>query len=255
MAWRLKNRIFFISLAIGLFNTAFAQTQPSSSLWQIEFGFGPSWYHANSAHTQVTSIERDADKVHSVASTPVYKLGAGYHLFNTTFSKRHFLNDLLLELNWYYSKGSINGAVWQYDNAEFNNYSFRTPFTSNRIMLDIKPSLFTFHHLTPYPILGAGMAWTRIAYREAITNPAIPADSFIDLKPATKTQFAYDLGFGLRYPVDHHLSVFMEYLYTNLNNLTPSKRSNSSNSAVTILKAPSFSTYNQSLLFGFNWTF
>lgn len=70
---------------------------------------------------------------------------------------QRFFQTCLLELNLYQTYTTATGDVWQYELPPFDNFNFDLPVTSTRLMLDIKPHLLTWHHIT-YPqctILGA----------------------------------------------------------------------------------------------------
>ena len=120
-------------------------------------------------------------------------------------------------------------------------------------MLDVKPSLLMLHQLSLYPIFGVGPGWTQFAYHEQVASSDVSGNSFVSLSPKTQVNMAYDLGFGGRYAFGKHLAATVEYIFTYLNTIKPSNQSASLQSNVSIVQAPSFSVYDQSLLFGISW--
>ncbi len=162
-------------------------------------------------------------------------------------SPRPYLNHLLLEANVYQTFTTLKGNVWQFELPEFNNYSFRAPITSTRLMLDVKPSLFTWSRISPYAILGAGVAWNSVSYRETATAAGISPDSALSLSNNTTTQVAWDVGAGFNVSITDYLSATAEYVYTFLGHGSPA---NGTANDIRLAAAPRFSLQTQSLLFG-----
>jgi opacity protein-like surface antigen len=211
---------------------------------------GPNWAHTPSTYLVVSPFETDSVLKNNISNSATWKLGVGYHFFADQLQQRSFFNDFLVELNFYQSWATINGNVWQYQLPQFNNFTFKAPLTSYRLMLDVKPGLFTVSRISLYPILGIGNSWNDIAYNETVTGTGVPAGSNYLLGRSTNTNFAYDLGVGLRADITEHISASLEYLYSNLGNISPSSTSKNSNA---IISAPTFDVYNQSLLLGISW--
>lgn len=220
---------------------------------QFDGAIGPTWYHANTGHVVVSPIERDSSLLNGTASTAIYRLGMGYRLSDGEQPLPGYIKDILFQLNWYFSTTTFKGVVWQSGESIFNNYTFRAPITNNRAMLDVKLSILTLHQLSLYPILGIGPEWTQFAYHERVASTDVSANSFVSLNPKTQVNMAYDLGFGGRYALGKHLGVTAEYIFTMLSTVKPSTTRASSLSNVTIVQEPSFSIYDQSLLFGVGW--
>jgi opacity protein-like surface antigen len=126
-----------------------------------------------------------------------------------------------MELNLYQSSETARGSVWQFQKPAFNNYSFSTPVSSTRLIFDIKPGLFTRYYLT-HPILGIGKAWNKVSYRESVTGAGVPPKSYNSLGSATQSNFACDLGVGVSLKMAGNLYATLEYIYSNLGNMTPS---------------------------------
>ena len=224
----------------------------SSSLPDVEFSAagGFNWVNSNNNNLYVSSYETDSNKVTHVSNNAFWKVGVGYYVLNDYLQDRSFLNSLLTELNFYHSSATVKGDVWQYQLPQFNNYNFRTPITSRRLMLDFKPTLFTFYHFSPYFVLGAGIAWNATSYQQSITAANIDPTSYISLGKRTNTNMAYDAGFGVKGDITSHLSASVEYLYTQMGKVTPSALSQG---VTTVMKAPTFTVRSQAVLFGLSW--
>jgi opacity protein-like surface antigen len=239
-----------INYTAGIAALAFSAAAFSSNL-EISAAMGPSWIHANSTQLIVSPYETDSLKTKNISSSAQWKIGLGYHLFAEQLAQRKFFNDLLLELNLYRNSGTLKGNVWQFELPEFNNYTFSAPITSTRLMLDVKPSLFTFHAISFYPILGMGISWNKISYQETAIDSET-SDSSQSLSQHTNTNFTYDAGLGARFDISEHLNASVEYLYTHLGTVSPSAIS-LTNTA--LLSPPKFKLSNQSVLFGLGWKF
>lgn len=222
------------------------------SFKHVEFSIaaGPNWARAGSSYLIVSPFESDSVLNNHITNDAAWKMGVGYHFFDNPNPQRNLFSDFVLELNLYQTSEVIDGNVWQYQDPEYNNYQFSAPVTSNRFMLDIKPGIFTFHPLSLYGIFGAGVVWNSISYNETITGEDVEAGSELQLTNNTEGTFAYDLGAGIRADFGEHLSASLEYIYANLNSMSPSETSKNS---VVIDTPPKFRIYNQSVLFGISW--
>jgi opacity protein-like surface antigen len=239
---------------LGVSSLGFAGVAPANPFQNIEFSVagGPSWNHIHDTSLLISSYETDNVLVSHVSTTGVWKIGAGYHLLSPALEKNTFLNDLLVELNLYRSSFRVTGSVWQYQLAQFNNFSFSAPITSTRLMLDVKPSLVTWHCLSLYPILGAGIGWNSMTYHETVTGDGVDPLSNLWLRNRTTNHVAYDLGVGTRFALNSHLGASLEYLYTEVGSNVTSYATSQTPAA--IVSAPRFKVSSQALLLGLNWT-
>ena len=110
-------------------------------------------------HLVVSPYESDTNQINKISTNGAWKVGVGYYLFENTLQHQHYLNHLLVEANVYQTFTTLNGSVWQFGLPEFNNYNFKTPVTSTRLMFDVKPTLFSYYRVSPYAILGVGATW------------------------------------------------------------------------------------------------
>ncbi len=248
----IKNIITCSSLLFSSIAT-FAAATPSGP-WEISAAAGANWLHASDANTvfsYVVPIETDNNFVQRTTDSAIWKLGFGYHLFQNQLQHRDFLNDLLLGLNYYHTKASIYGVTEAFGAPVFN---FHAPMQSQRLMLDIKPQLFTYQRISPYAILGLGYAWNKINLDEfAFPNAlGIEQSDAYSLNSATSSHLAYEAGLGLRLAFTQHLSGTLEYLYAGLGNATPGASTDLDNP---IARSPDFNLHTQSLLLGINWSF
>ena len=223
-----------------------------ASVKDVEFSAaaGFSWSHATNNGLIISPDETDSMRISSLSNSASWKLGIGTHFFRNKLEQRNFINSLLVELNIYHSAATIKGNVWQYEMEMFNNYRFRAPTSSTRLMLDVKPVLFTYHSFSLYPILGIGASVNTMSYNETVVGEGVDPRSYSEIELKRKIRFAYDLGFGVRSDLNKQLSVSLEYIYANLGSFTPT---NYSQTGTLLMKPPVFTVYNQAVLLGLTW--
>lgn len=221
---------------------------PSLKHLQVSVAGGPSWYNTSNTHMVISSFETDKNIVTQTTVHGSWKVGLNYSLFEEGLKQNKYFNEVLFGLNVYQTSTSIYGKTWQYELPQFNNYNFKAPVTSTRLMLDLRPSFFTWRATTSYAILGVGVTWNDVSYSETTTATNINQNTALSLNTNTTSQAAFDLGLGCKMPLTPYLNVGIEYLYAFLGHGNSMNKSNS----VRLATAPSFSLQNQSLLFGLN---
>lgn len=239
--------LFF--LCAGVSQAASSHFNFSPEHWELSIAGGANGASANNTHLVVSPYETDAVTIASVSSSPLWKIGAGYHFFEDQLKHRTFLNDVYAELNLYHSSQVIKGSVLQYQLPTYNNYTFSAPVSSTRLILDVKPTLFTVKQFSLYPILGFGIAWNDIAYHETAAS-GISQSSANSLGRNTNNNFAYDIGGGIKVRFSQHIFGVVEYLYTSTSGMRPSSPVPS---APNLNEPPAFALFGHSILFGLNW--
>jgi opacity protein-like surface antigen len=246
-----RSRTIILSLfLIWYFPLAFSQ---GADDFELGFAVGSAWHYVRPAYTLVSPYITHKSITYWVPSAKtagIYRAGIGYHFFREQLAQRAVLNDLFLQMNVYSHRVDFQGLVLQNGVPLPANRAFIAPLNHFRWMLDMKPGLFTVFRMTPYPILGSGIAWNRLAYHETFF-PGVP---WVSLKTKTNTQWAYDLGAGVSFQINKHLRFNAEYVYTNLYTLKPSKQI-ANLAATVVLHQPGFASYAQDLLFGLAWLF
>jgi opacity protein-like surface antigen len=171
----------------------------------------------------------------------------GYYFFQQ--QDQWWFREVLAELNVFRNPATLTGTVWQYQLAQFNNYTYSAPLTSTRLMFDIKPA-FNFTNFFAYPILGVGVAWNNLAYHETVKPTGIP-NSALSLSRNVRSNFAYEVGIGLGIDISPTITAKLEYLYAHIGKATPSSTSKN----VALQSPPTFSLSSQVLMVGFSWQF
>lgn len=215
--------------------------------FEISAAGGADWYNVPDTHLVISPFETDSNNIHQITTNGTWKVGVGYYFFEDRLQQQRYLNHLLFEVNVYQTFTTLSGDVWQYELPQFNNYNFSAPVSSTRLMLDAKPTLFTWQRVAPYAILGVGATWNTVSYRETVTAVGVDPTSALSLSSNTTTHVAWDVGAGFRVALTDNLSATAEYIYAFLGNGSPANRPAN---GVNLTAAPSFSLQAQSLLFG-----
>lgn len=224
-----------------------------SQVWQgleLTGALGNSWYHSNNSTIQITTDEEDLNKVSSLPSNISFSVGVGTHLLPDLFQGQRAVTGLATQLNYYYGVSSVKGDVWGFSSPDVDNWTFRAPFSSSRLMLDLKPEFYRYKGVTPYGILGVGAAWTQMSYHEDPLSSDVALASAVTLNGHSNITVAYDLGVGLSTPLTSQLDIAVEYLYTSIGQLSPS---NYFTSLQSMVRPPSFAVSSQNLMLRLNW--
>lgn len=250
---------FFKNSVAGalLFLSAAAIADTSSAtdtFWQqkLQFSFALGWSYLQTPDTTIEISPYETDELQTTRSSnnAIWKIGVGYPMSQYRWSDAGPSHDIFTELNLYHTNGTLRGDAWQFQDEQFDNYSFRAPISSTRLMLDIKPELLSGPRWQAYPIAGLGVAWNKMSYNETANNN-VDTDSTLSLANATAINFAYELGAGVHTKINEHLSASLEYLFTDLGTVSPSNQGNN-NTALTT--PPKFTVQDQNLMLGLIWT-
>ncbi len=210
---------------------------------EISGAGGGGWYQRQDASLIISPYETDSDKTLQSSFQGAWKIGLDYSFFEKTLP---YLNRLLLGLNVYQTSTSLSGDVWQYELPQFNNYHFKAPIKSTRLMLDLRPGFFTWHSIEPYVILGIGVAWNSMSYKETVTASDVNANSALVLSSHTTSSLAWNFGGGFKVALTDKLSTNLEYIYAILGHGSPADDPG----AVRLGTTPNFTLQSQSLLLG-----
>lgn len=176
----------------------------------------------NNLHLPVSSIERDTLHQTNNSSTFIGGIGLGYDL---TFKSRckFRINDLLIGLNWYNANFENNGVVYQFGESSLNNFNYKMPINTSRLMLDGKVFFGGLNNFMPYIVGGVGMSWNRIQYHDIATTSGATE---IALPRREQLKFAYEAGVGVQTSITKCVAIFAEYLYANLGTIKTATNGN-----------------------------
>lgn len=208
---------------------------------------GISQANFSNAHLTVSSLENDSlhQKNHDTAL--ISSLGLGYDYVRCPGDCSSIVHDVLVGLNFYNVNLENAGTVYQFGDSSLNNFKYKMPIETTRLMLDVKISADEWHHVSPFLLMGAGMSWNRVNYHDsAVVSGVTP----VSLTRNEQLKFAYEAGLGIQSTLTSSISVFIEYLYADLGRVKTS-----SFGSVSLVSPASTSIQVNSGLIGLNYSF
>jgi len=116
----------------------------------------------------------------------------------------------------YYQRQNNHGDVFEYNNPEFDNYSYH--LHSKDLVILMSADLYTHpicQGLIPFFSAGLGAGFVNTHYDD-YAKAGIPVNSELHLDGKQSTQFAAMLGGGVMLPLSTHWSASIRYQYINL---------------------------------------
>lgn len=231
--------------------------------WQINVLAGAAGLSANSGQYLVPNVFSPSSPLptqlsgHADMASFAPGLGIAYAFNMAPHScvrpwNTYLLQSIALGVNAYYLGGSNSGetaiapGVYFSDSIPIGNY--KTDLSSVRIMFD---SELDFHPLwqrvLPFVQVGIGPAINSMSYHYTKQPGAIPSVPSFNAS-ATQTNFAYEMGGGVKVDLMPHSQLSLRYLYSNMGDVSVSSAGN--------LAAPyTVSMHASSLLLGYTYAF
>lgn len=233
----------FSASVVSCFFSSFAMANTTSHP-ELSVAGGYSRVNFSSLSLPVTATETDT--LHQTnSSTAVLGMLGLSQVFVFDYPKQH-IHNVSVGLNLYNLSTTNAGDVYQYGVPALNNFIYRLPIKSTRLMLDGKIMSCPWHRLSTFLLGGIGGAWNRVKYYDA---PTVEGASGISLESREQVKFAYEVGIGWQLTLDKHVSFFAEYLYANLGDMKTSSYGSPS-----VLSGITFPLYVNTALFGVNVT-
>lgn len=172
---------------------------------------GYSQWQNHDVPLAVTNTETDTLHQTHGSGSGLFAIGLGYdYLLNSTSPRG--LHDVLIGLTVYDAKVTSKGDVYQFGLASLNNFTYRLPIHSTRLMIDSKLSAQPWHSISPCLIAGLGAAWNRADYQDTPDNAMLRG---IRLGLGEQLQLAWEAGVGAQYAINPSFALFAEYLYAD----------------------------------------
>jgi hypothetical protein len=159
------------------------------------------------------------------------------------------LHDVSLGLDLFSFSTTQNGQIWQFQQPDMNNYGYKLPLTSTRLLVDTE---WTFNPMykTIFPFFEAGLGFVNNSLSYSEWPIATDSGSGFGLSSHSQNNFSYTFGAGLKFPVTNNLECSVRYLYANLGNI--STAITPGNFVVSPINA---SAYTQAWLAGLTYSF
>lgn len=120
------------------------------------------------------------------------------------------------QLNLYYlGGGDVDGDVHRFQSHDFNQADFDLDLNSTRLMLDFDLAVANYEEFTLYALAGLGIAWNDTDF--SVRAKEGECDSLNqDFDGNNDASFAFEFGGGLDYAFAEDMSIYLEYLWTDL---------------------------------------
>lgn len=225
--------------------------------FKIKASGGVAWLDGDEANLGVTEIETDTITFATSDVAGVAALGVGYAFILTDEDDDfRWFPAIVASLDGAYQfETDFNGDVYQFENADMNNYTNNTSVENFNLMFDLTLALAEYQRWTIFAIGGIGAAWTTVQYDDTAKADIPP--SGIDLSSHTSSNFAFQFGGGLGFEIMPELDLTLTYLYTDLGDVSTGDSVNATegnNPNISITPAD-FDLQQQSLLLGLEWNF
>ncbi len=218
-------RIFFPVELLFIYSLAYSA--PSHGFmrhveWSIEAG--PSWLHGSHSGLQVTEIEHDTFHTQQNAiATSEAAIGVSSEVYHKSETSHH--------VNWWPSfnvglnvrhtnTGSITGQVWQFDQADLNNYAYNAPFSNTRLMIEGRAEIVSMQKTAWFIVAGVGPGRSTLEYYDKSLLPEWGGS--LSLYSYSQLRLVSEVGTGLSYGWNEQWKFSIKYLYTNFGRLQTS---------------------------------
>lgn len=251
----IRTSVSSFLLLLVLSNTAFALSQANH--FELVGALGAANLRAGNGQLGVTSSETDtlSQTNKNNWNTFATQLGLGYiyyfHQSEKTPKNVQWFPAIEPELNLYYlsSNSNIEGQVFRFGNPAFNDFNYKIPVHSTRLMLDAVLTVVKKRSNSLYVKAGIGNAWNRVAYNDSENNNGICPEQNINLAASTNSNFAWELGIGVIHDFNDRIGLSLEYLYTHFGTVNASGGYTGPITAA-IISAPRFNLESQTALLG-----
>jgi opacity protein-like surface antigen len=144
-------------------------------------------------------------------------LGVAYNFVTAPYTQvgnSYWLQSVSLGVNAYYLGGSRDGLVNVGGDPSFQNNAYNANVNSFRIMLDGEFNFHPIWRFIPFAEVGVGDAVNSLNYSESTTPGSFPlALANVD---GSSNNFAYEVGGGVKLPVNEDSIFSLRYLYSNM---------------------------------------
>lgn len=208
----------------AVFANAHRQKSHSHGHWFIGASTGIAWLGAskNTALVPNGSVyappqnQNDLYFIHAPSADVIWGAQAGYRWAR----EQRLFPAASLALNYLHiSNFNLSGNIEQYSLPAFTTYHYKATVSPNLFALLGKLDLYRYRSVMPYVSFGLGIGFSGIErYSETAfsSNGARNSPGYL---PNTNVNFAYTLGFGLDYVINHQLWLSLGYDYVDFGNL------------------------------------
>ncbi len=215
---------------------------------------GVDWFSPpKSTHIIVTDIETDSIEQGTSHATGDIGLAVNYRFPLLNNIQTPWFNQFGVGLNLRYSGFSnfiIDGQVYQFEQADLNNYRYRLYFENTRLLAQLTFDVLTYKQASLFILGGLGGGWSKFNYEDKPISSDLEGGVSLNNKHTTK--LVTDAGIGLNYHYSAGFSYSLSYLYTNYGHISASSSGQLNGEYVT-LASPAYALSSNTLLVGVHY--
>lgn len=163
---------------------------------------------------------------HNTSTDITWGLGAAYRMLPPNYkSVQQYTRDISIGLDMFYFQANQNGTALDYSSSP--EFDYRLNVRSLRFMGNIEWTFLPSSSKQIFPFLevGAGLAFNENYYADT-PNPLSSNGVGVTFSSYTKTQFAYNLGAGLKWLPSKNIELSLRYLYSDLGSVYSGTKAN-----------------------------
>ncbi len=148
-------RLLYQSVSLGLCLYASPSVSSLANHAELSIAGGIARINSSTPSLMATATEIDSLYQTSHHTTAIGAIGWGYDYLLTSH-KKTVIHNILIGLRLYDFSVTNRGQVYQYGDAQLNNFSYSLPVHSTRLILDEKLVAMSWHQVSPYILAGLG---------------------------------------------------------------------------------------------------
>lgn len=140
--------------------------------------------------------------------------------------QQRLLPTLSLGAEFFYLNSRYQGQVWELNLPEFYNYNYQIKAENLNFLLTLGLHLPSpGYQLDPFILAGLGVSLTNLHYQETAL-PGIDPASVLGLSPNLNKNLGYELGLGIKRPLNEHLALLFRYHFLNAGRVDTARADN-----------------------------
>lgn len=182
--------------------------------WYVAIGWGGTFPESSSNPVSFVTLggglPPDRYRANEIDQTTSQLVSAGY-VWN---SMRRALPLLSLGLEYsFIFPTKVRGEIDQFSMVTFRNYDYEYRFHVNRVLVISRLGLYRLQKLIPYVVAGIGIAIHDVGSYQEFPKPNIMSRFAPGFISATKRNFTYTFGAGLRFIISKNINLSIVYRF------------------------------------------
>lgn len=242
------NRILTCGICVLLLSTSTTWANIDSSGYKFSIYGGGNRYIVNPGAFSLIGDETIQLVPNNRQSNNYsYGLGIAYRFLTPHKKILRYTHDISLGMDVFYFQTNQQGTALDY--GQFPDFNYRLNIKNIRIMGNLEWTFIPIGktNILPFLEMGLGAAFNTNYFSDT-PNPSAPDGVGMTFSSHTTSQFAYDVGAGLKFMPSKNVELSFRYLYTNSGWVR-----SGTNASLPVASQYSIPVKTQSLLFGLSY--